>query len=274
VIRLEPEGEPGNWSVRLVHVSQGSAVDEEAVRADPFFAWKVGKQGVYPFRLSADRALWRDSGALFGFSLDADPGKGGVAPQPAVLLQAQELRELLELPERWSLWLAGLDFDQAKVNLWRSEHLPLPAHLLATDEPFPPLQKAVQTGEQAGRALRDTVRFLARQLLSPDDPAGADPRQVGTLAEGWRVEELYWPALEAPFRDFLLQTERDVEAGTDEGLRAWKKSVARSAWRAFFQAARLAGDDARAYRARVAAERILGSSLRHLDLPAEGVKDE
>ncbi len=166
-------------------------------------------QEVYPPLVFRDeRALWRDSMTIFAAGGDKQPRR------PQTLQWLDDLR----VPHKLGLSALPLDAlgmrsDQAKVLAWHHERLPLPlAYLDATDEHskalFSELRTALTLAENAGRALRDSTRALAKLLIAPDaDDKNARqplPADVNGLAQSLGVERIYWAALDEPFARFLV----------------------------------------------------------------------
>lgn len=266
-VRIEFVGNEGGPRAGAVHLSQGSIFPEIAGFHDPFFALRNTDQGPRALRLSAGRALWRDSGALFGFASDPNaPKQGGAAERPPVVTEAVPLARKLGQTARWELTVSGLDFDQAKINLWRAEELPSLAPLLNDRAALRYVTIAVKVGEEAGQSLRSALRLLAVTLLQPPDPSRPDarpnPKEVDRMLRSWNAEAQYWPALEAPFRAFLRQVGRDETR--EAALAGWKRQVRAAALDAFHYAGAFAGRDTRALRARVEAERVLFGHLHKL----------
>lgn len=255
-LRLRPEETIDGWAVRWVDVAQGPYFPPDGGLRDPFFAMRPSAaNGYVPLRLSAERALWRDSGSLFGFSVSDTPVKGAtqveVVPKPTVLRQAGALEA--QGPETaLSCLVVGLDFDQAKVNLWRAEELPVPRRLLTDADCTDYLKEAVRSAGKVGHSLRDALKALARGLLKPDEPARADSDLAADISRSWGAEAQYWPALEEPFRVLLRRLAEDP----DGALRQWKRAAIQSANHAFDVAEQQAGSGPRELRARVAARRF------------------
>ncbi|MBI3911848.1 MAG: type I-E CRISPR-associated protein Cse1/CasA [Armatimonadetes bacterium] len=263
-IRLEPEWEGGRVVVRTVHICARNKVWPGALAGDPFFAWR----DTQPLALRRSRALWRDSGALFGFVSDERVRRQGQVPKPPVL------RELAALASRgvathWGLLVVGADAERRKqqVHMWRAESLPLPRAVLEEGDAVQEVARAVQLGEAVGGSLGSALQKMARQYLSLGREGAPNGDDVTRLARSWNAEAQYWPALESPFRRFLA----DLCAPSpdfDAALLGWQAAVRRAAWAAYDTAARQLGEDAAAFRARIHGERLLGDYL-HWHLPAK-----
>ncbi|NUP98646.1 MAG: type I-E CRISPR-associated protein Cse1/CasA [Armatimonadetes bacterium] len=271
-LRLLPEEEAGRLVVRRVYTAQGSIFPTDGSWRDPYFPFRSTKEGSVPLRMEAGRALWRDSGALLGFaSRDEARREGTVAEQPLVLKQ---LGGLPNPSPVWSLRAVGLDFNQSRINLWRTDSLELPAALLSeatAAELVGSLAHAIQESEKVADALEDALDGLAERLLSPNsDVPGArekaDRKQVTALVEGWRVTALYWQALDGPYRDLLDRLARDPHGA----VASWREKLEDAAEQAFTAACELAGDSGRALRARIRAREVV---TRHWRFRAKSNKE-
>jgi CRISPR system Cascade subunit CasA len=280
-LRLRPEATEGGWVVRYADVAQGPYFPSGP--RDPFFAMRVSAANEpVPLRLSAERALWRDSSALFRFSDSRNPGRGAgeiaIVPRPRVLQEAADLEDKVDqIP--LSCLVVGLDFDQAKVNLWRAEELPVPHELLTDRDRVELLCDAVHDANEIGGALRGALRFLACVIMKPDEPMKADKSSAEELERGWGAEAGYWPALEEPFRRLLRRLSERPEGRYDAFLE-WRRTAIAAANDAFGLAERQAGGSARVLRARVEAWRRFvrrtwewQALLRRAEQPEEITKD-
>lgn len=270
-VLLEPSGEGASLGVRAVHTCARNKLDPTALAGEPFFAWRPTKEGSMPLSLRTERSLWRDSGALFGFTSDEKAREGERVRRPAVLAELSHLGNALaeadEAPEdtQWSLLVIGAESERTRqaVHMWRAESLPLPPSVIASGDALDIVEQAVQLGETVGGRLRGALRSMATRYLSAGRVSNPDPGNVDQLHRSWNAEELYWPALEDPFRR-LLESLR-VEAGEAEAAMVeWRNAVRTAAWRAFSHAADYLGGNAEALQARIHAERLLAGGLRQL----------
>ena len=134
-----------------------------AYRTNPKAA--PGSEPFPPLRITADRALWRDSRSLF-VSTRKEDGLGMVG-----ILAGR--RNLLDIPpgRTFPIDVMGASRYQAKPLIWRHERLPLPFQLLggpddskACDEK---LRIALEEAESAGTILRTTMFRFATILITP-----------------------------------------------------------------------------------------------------------
>ncbi len=256
-VRLLPEMERGKLVVRRVYTAQGAVCQAAESLRDPYFARRQAKEGTTPLRVTAGRALWRDSAALFGFQPADVHGEVDTVPRPIVFQRAGELLELLDTaPARLPCFAVGMDFNQSKINLWRLDELTLPEALLRDDDRArdlaDALQSAVEQADQTADALRLALRAVAERMLKPNsDRAGsterADPKQVAALLGHWRGDDHYWAALDQPFTRLLATLPDDREGA----VAAWQQACQDAAEAAFRTTTEALGGSSRVLRARV-----------------------
>lgn len=202
-----------------------------------------------PVGFRPEKALWRDSVALVQGAGDAG-GSPTRNRRPLVLDHVAQLQQqgFLDSTRTFSLRAFGMSTDRAKVFLWRSEEMPLPASLLRSPEQAGVLAKAIRAAEEAGVALRSSVRDLALKVLDADGKA--DPKRVSALVESLAPHRSYWPLLDLPFRVFVRRLAAEYD--TDEGQAAgeeWARAVRSAAEDAMSRAERALQTSARGFRA-------------------------
>lgn len=283
-VRLIPEGQP--TVVRRCQIRQNLKLPDDV--RDPFKRYvKDDKRGSYARGLNPERALWRDSHALFQqVAPDSD--------RPLVfnvLAQIDQLRTdgAIVAEPNYAFGAFGLATDAGKaasVVLWRQERLPLPlAYLNEPDLAFR-LEDALALAESVAKVLTGSVRFLAKLLLAPvsDDPDARQPHRddVGALANHLAAAGRYWSRLEAPFARLLVRLPDDRADGGEGGgaadlaFRAWATELRRVARDVFAETTRGLDDSARSLKAVARAQRSFGSGLREKIDPylVEEVADE
>lgn len=205
---------------------------------------KAGEEPWAPIGFQPEKALWRDSLALFSRSADE-------ALRPALLNQLTARLWYFGVETEFSVSVGGLRYDPTKtaeVTLWRHEELPLPFAYLRDDDLVSALGAGIKAAEEAGRRLREAVWRLAQQVLAPE--GNADSARVSALADALAPVRAYWPALDVPFRRFM----RELAAGyrTDlgrEAMQRWAGVIHTGAAEAFEQTARAMETSGRGYRA-------------------------
>jgi len=142
---------------------------------DPMMAWRSDeKLGWRALRLGRDRALWRDSTALF-----RSKGTGDAVPVKALVATASlVLDKELPISACYSLDVLGLSSKQAKVFLWRHERMPLPLALLGDPDLLDGVREALDMADGCAGALWKALRRLAGILLVPIQGSGSSPFKV------------------------------------------------------------------------------------------------
>ncbi|MCL5026307.1 MAG: type I-E CRISPR-associated protein Cse1/CasA [Chloroflexi bacterium] len=267
----ESDGEP----VRSVVIMKG--------RQFPTLGYRHGKETMLAFRcvqkaakgqdpwpavgFREDRVVWRDSLALFQ-AVEGRHTPPKMLTWLADLVSVEALPRSLTLP----LELFGLCTDQAKVMLWRHEHLPLPVDYLGKDELVDALGKGLDLAEKGEAALRQSARTMAGLILAPDSdrPEGRQPKAelVSALATRLLPGRSYWAQLETPFHRLLVRLPTDVihHDGIDTygtaALREWAQTIRRAALDAFESSAGGLGISNASAKATARAESRLRGKLR------------
>jgi CRISPR system Cascade subunit CasA len=195
-IALHPEAADGRTVVRQASYAQGRKLEAPGM-FDPQMPYRKGKQeGWRALRLNEDRALWRDSTALFRAAGDDDRRPG------CLEWLCQLERHGVPLRQCYDLAAIGLCTDKAKVHFWRHERMPLPVRYLDDIDLVKSLETALTEAEEVARELHDGVRRLAAENLAP---AGGSPDRdrVRHFIDSLAPERLYWSRLEVPFRGFF-----------------------------------------------------------------------
>lgn len=259
-IRLVQEEEKGQTVVRKLYLAQANMLYKafHVKEHDPMFCYRLDKDGnKKSLKLSRDKALWRDSLALFEFSEKYD-GRADA------FKQARELQRLGHLPQgRLRSMIIGLANDRANLFAWRIEELNVPQAILDNDALVQNLKEALRWAEEicngksievAGskkkdwfRGLRGCTRRLAELLLT-NGGRTADKDDVTRLTITLGTEARYWADLEPHFYDLL------GNLGDSEAQNQWYKTVVDTAKNSLEQAAQhYAADSARGFQAQVKA---------------------
>lgn len=254
---LIPEGSDTTIVVRTMALTPGLKLDAGVLAKDSMKHYRIDdKRGYISKRFSEDRALWRDSATLLRFSAtDQQP--------PAVLawlaLLAEGGRPVLD--EHYSLrcMALGMASDQAKVEFYRREQLPLPPAYLKDPQLVDLLTKALGAAESTASELWKASSTMAAVLLAPDEGSErrANPDDVKDLRANMGAERRYWAGLEPPFRE-TMQTL--PEQGT-EAMRRWFDWLRGAAWAVFNEVSDGLGDDPRALKAAVRGRQQLAQGL-------------
>jgi len=257
-ILLLPEANSGGIRVRQMTVAPGLRLDAGVLDTMKHYR-KDEKRGPLPRRFNEDRALWRDSAALFKLH------SGGWRP-PVTFDWLAELVHMGVLSKTLTerTLALGMANKQAKVEFYRSERLALPLAYLQDRSLVESLDTALGMAEDVGRRLWGAGRRLATYLLSPvaDAPDARQPKRedLDQVMGPWGIERIYWSRLEVEFRTTMERIPRDTEGALD----AWQTVLRRTAWDAIEHAARLVGTDPRGFKAIVRAREQLALGLSRL----------
>ena len=231
---------------------------------------KVGTPGWSQFRITTDRAVWRNSGAIL-HGLEEKTKNW----QPTIVSEwIARLVEDEKLAENFTFSLEVLGFatqgDQ-KVLMWRREQLPISAGLLRDQWCRELLRSALRQAEDTAIALSNATERLAAEILSPP-PSNfkkADRKRVEQLASTIGAELQYWSSLSTPFYEFLeslgrsqgITDEEARDSAGNVGFEAWKRSVRDAAIKAFNQASSGVTQNVRGLRAQAIADTELRRNL-------------
>lgn len=248
-----------------VHFVQGREI--EKAQLDPMKAYvRDDETGWQPFKLQADRLLWRDSSALFNaFSQPDQPFK-------AWHHVARALREG-RFPRSGACGLNAIGVETApqkatSIINWRHESLPLSRECLASDDLHAAIGDALHWAERGGLLIRRATHRLVGQVQkgigefsaldaekSEDftarrDAGGrrkADPK--GNAAKSLAPGRNYWSRLQQPFRKLLNDLASQPD-NTEMLIATWAwSSVRQTAIRAFEETTEQLDHSARTLRA-------------------------
>ncbi|QUW04042.1 type I-E CRISPR-associated protein Cse1/CasA [Chloracidobacterium validum] len=228
-IRLIPVEQGNRVFVRDMYFGQACTVAD--IVTEPMFAYvrRKEKDGMrfVPVQLSPDRALWRDSAALFGF---VEGGQETSSKRPQAFDFAANLARKAFIPteKKFECMLFGLAYDQGNPLVWRQETMPVPRSLLTKIEAVRELRDAVELTESVEQNLIRASRKVAEVCLT-DGTRKADGKAVTQFVTALGVAPLYWSRLDIPFRRFLqaLQDlpEDPPDADLDALAKGWRKEV-------------------------------------------------
>ena len=248
---------------------------------------KANERAWFAVRFNVDKALWRDSLALFQKVKpdDSNKQKGKVRQtvRPKIFDWLGDLAAEGFLKKTTTLQVdfLGVTADQANYKIWRHERLLLPLAYLGDDKIsqrlFIELGKALSLAEDVAFILKRGSQELATLLLAEhaDHKAGRQPdkkNDVNPLAASFGIEDFYWSRLETPFKTLMLALPNDVREEIDEGetqtfygekeLPHWRKTLREMAEAALLNTTRSLDASARNLKAAARAERLLYALLR------------
>jgi CRISPR system Cascade subunit CasA len=234
-----------------------------------------------PVMLRADRVIWRDSDALLGSVGD------GQQARTLGWLATLMTHGILSEDERLPLDIYGLIPDQAKIEDWRQESLPLPLQFLKIPGLVMTLREAIELAERMRRLLEpglldiqlptrtlkgpSPVRVFAQELLTGTSERRADTGAVGSLGQHISMVRDFWARLDEPFRRLVVSLPADVSTGIEGDIiygaharLAWGAAVERAARDAFAATLRGYGTTVRELRAVAMADSRFGQCVAAL----------
>jgi len=273
-VLLVPEDSNGSVVVRKVIIMKGRQFPEGTTLKDyePMIAFrknpnpsKSRPEPWLPIAFTENRALWRDSLALFAATSQT-------TSRPRNLDWASSLaaQGLLDRALIFPLDLFGLALDRAKVHLWRRETLPLPLAYLDDGALIAALSHALDLAEKVeSGVLAPATWRLAHLLLAPEAKTlnRQQKSDVSNLCNSLAPQGPYWAALETPFKNLLVELPSDkttVDGVLTYGTTAldnWKDNIRNAARKAFRSATSSLDLSPRSLRALAEAENLFNHNL-------------
>lgn len=256
-ILLKPEARlDGTIVVRQMTMAPGLRMDGDVQNPMMHYDANNRAQRPLPLRFSESKALWRDSSALFRLRTE------GLRPPLAVDWLAElGLQGEVERSQTRRIFALGMANDQAKMEFFRSERMPLHSEYLANPDLVDELDTALGMAEAVARQLWGAARTLATFLIAPeaDQPEAHQPQSedLNQVMGPWGVERRYWAHLEAPFMETLEALPDDPSAAVKE----WRNTLRQTAWNALNGITGSLGTSPRALKATVQAQRQLAAGL-------------
>jgi CRISPR system Cascade subunit CasA len=249
----------GTASVRDVVTAAGERLESDT--PDPMFGYVVRdpKRPPFAIRIETERSAWRDAAALFDATTGADAFR-----RPAACNQLAELvREgIVPREARFQVEILGLASDQAAIDLWRADRMPLPPALFTDGPRLSALRQALLRAEDLGRAIDFKVLgTLAENALAPSN-RDAHKDDIRQLKHALGAMPTYWSTLGQSFGAWLdaLGAADDLDAA----LTNWKRILRATARKVVVDAELHLGTGARALQAGAKAERMLRRVLREV----------
>lgn len=282
-IQLLPEkNETGQTVVRNALVRKGNQFPESFwFHGDPMLAFRKAKNPPKgqdpwpPVAFQEERAMWRDSLALFQ-SVKEERAR----PKMLDWLNDLCLNGMISQSVAYDLSVMGLITDRASISMWRHERLPLPLRYLEDDRLIARLKETLDLAEEAGRLLGSgfvevqgkdkrlqvpaPMRILAQEILPKDQNGKVDPDAARALVDSLSPSRPYWATLGILFNRLVTGLAGDKSADGEYGgtlLPWWTEEVRKAAWQAFREATDSLDHSGRWLRAVTLAENNFGFRL-------------
>lgn len=259
-IRLLPEVFGDSIAVRQIYLSPGLRLDETMGSVDPMKHYRIdADRGHISLRFQENRAVWRDSAALL--QLQAQDRQ-----VPATFRWLGELTEgarpVLDATRTFRILALGMASNQAKVEFFRSEQLPLPLAYLDDPDLVDSLTQLLLAAEAVASELWKATGTMAQWILVPEDDSErkANKDDVKSMRATMAAERRYWSQLEPQFRQAIQAIPHDQDAAQI----AWLTWLRRYAYDVFEQVANGLGENPRALKAIVRGRAQLTSGLRKI----------
>lgn len=256
-IRLLPEIIRNRTVVRRMELTPGLKTDATMFDSDPMKHYRIDeKRGHISMRFNENRAVWRDSAALLNL-------RATDKQVPAIFSWLGQLTDgvkpVLHESQTLRYMALGMASDQAKVEFFRYEHLPLPLAYLSDFTLIESLETILQTAESVSSELWKATGTMASVLLAPDEDSERrpDPDAVRNLRDSMGTERKYWAMLEPIFR----QTVYALPQNRSDAKRQWFNWLRDTAWDSFNAASNGLGDDPRTLKATVRGQEQLARGL-------------
>lgn len=234
-IKLLPE--PDFKSVKFCQLQQNFKLKESSNILDPFKVYAKGEKdkGLYAIDFRSDKAIWRNSHTLIQQN-NLDSKTTNLFKHLADVSSAINKGEI-KGERKYSLSIIGIINDQASVESWMYESLPIPLNYFSDDNLTELLKIAIQFAEDIRLVLRAGIKELAAEL---DTDAGI-----------FQAIAVYWSTLEFSFQELLS----NLPDTRDEAMREWFKTVNDTAEKAFWHSANDLNGAAREQKAIVVAKK-------------------
>ena len=263
-ILLRPEEGPDGVVVPEMLLGPGLRFGDSVI--DPLKQYRQGAgrtQGWLVLRYNEDRALWRDSASVLRVvPRDQRRSVGNLPPYSLTWLHMllDEGIPGLRRHHTKRLLALGMANNQAKVEFFRAEHLPLPLELLRDQDLVTHLEAALALAEATRGQLWGALSTMAAQLLYRKESGALSKQQQqerNRLLKSWGAERRYWAPLELPFHDLITGLANDATAAR----MVWEGIVRRAAWTALDTVTESLGESPPALRAAVLARQQMASGL-------------
>jgi CRISPR type I-E-associated protein CasA/Cse1 len=254
-ILLHPDVTPNG--VRVKQMTMGPGLRFDPLPLEPMKSYRVDeKRGNLALRFDEDRAVWRDSSALFRFH------NSSYRPPQAFDSLARLVGDfILDRHQTRRIMALGMASDQAKIEFFRAERIPLPLEYLHNSTLCDRLSWALERAEAVSQQLWGAARTLATYLIAPNQDAGegrsAQREDLDQLMGGWDIQRPYWAKLEVPYFRLMERLPSESEAA----LADWITLLRQTARDSLERVVSMVENGPRGYKAAVHARQQLASGL-------------
>jgi CRISPR system Cascade subunit CasA len=254
-VLLIPEVTQAGTEVKSMTMGPGLRFDP--LPLEPMKSYRVDdKRGHLALRFDEDRAVWRDSSALFRFH------NSGYRPPQALDTLAHLVGDgLLDHHQTRRIMALGMSSDQAKIEFFRAERMPLPLDYLHNPALSDRLAQGLERAEAVSQQLWGAARTLATYLVAPNQDSGegrsAQREDLDQLMGGWDIQRPYWSQLEVPY--FRLMERLPIEG--EEAMGTWFTLLRRTAQESLERVVLMVENGPRGYKAAVQARQQLAAGL-------------
>lgn len=260
---VQPDVAENRPAVNEIHYTQGEKYKQ--IIDDPMKVVVTTDKDSY-VRMNREKASWRDIHSFLSLQENRKGRPAAAIRFVSNLIAYEDISNTLK-HRLFSLNVAGLVNDKAKIFLWRHDRMTIPASLLNDEERVQELQNLIEQaeewesgkgkGRQVGMAqqLRERFQQVCELYLSPNfrdregkpNPGGRKPdsKDIDHLTDALDPRRAYWARLETHFQALLLDI-ADDPAGASK---RWLDAVEMEACCAFDEAINGLGDSIRAQQA-------------------------
>lgn len=182
--------------VKFCHLQQNFKLKEDLNIFDPYKVYVKGENGHYALDFKTHKSLWRDSHAIFRQTASSDEIANLFKHLAKVSVAISDGE--IEGRRKYAFSIVGIINDQASVETWMHETLPIPLAYFDDDDLTEFLDIALQFAQQISEKLRAGIKKLSEDLE--------------TNAANFPAMQIYWATLELEFQKLLtgLPNQKDI----------------------------------------------------------------
>ena len=261
-VSLIPESNEENPVVQEMIIAQGLKLDASVL--DPMkHYWIDEDDGYKSNRFAEEKALWRDSSALFRVH---NPTTARPPHNFSWLANLVEDNKIDKHRAYRFMALGMATKGDAKIGFYRHENFPFPLEYLQSEVLINVLAEALTFAEKSRSSLWIAGSLMALLIISPQSDGKSSKeisknakKDANALYGHWGTERIFWSKLETPFNVFLQALPNDSTA-----MDRWKEILQQTAKGALAGAERFAGESTSALKAAVRANGVLHGELKKL----------